>query len=519
MVQRSPIARLFRRIFSWRGLRCSLIVLAWTTTIIGLVYGEENWRGRRAWNKLRHEKEALGEKIDPKLFIPPPVPEEQNFAATPEIKSWFPSHRDWTDDYSRVSGKIGGRLKSGRVSRRFIDLVSWGAAFTAAQSGATNNTQQFKTEERDLQSRAKAAPAVLEGLKSSDATLDELRTASQRPYTRYPVVYDLDNPWGVLLPHLAKIKGACQRLELKACAELADGQSEKALEDVKLMLYLSDSLKEEWFLISYLTRIACVQITLQPIWEGLAEHRWSDPQLQELQARLQKDEFLENMRHSMAGERAAGILTVDLLYRQKYRLTDLMDPPDAAVGGFEFINLLGRIAPHGWYYQEQRNYCRLFDLQVGGTFDLEKKRIFPARFEQNSHEFERVLSGGRLGRTLHTLVRHQLVAAMMLPSLSKVQLRTAAAQATVNQAMEACALERFRLANGKFPQEPTALVPRFLSQLPNDLITGEPYKYVSRDDGQFTLYSIGWNEKDDGGIPGATLTDEAHGDWVWEYPR
>jgi hypothetical protein len=108
---------------------------------------------------------------------------------------------------------------------------------------------------------------------------------------------------------------------------------------------------------------------------------------------------------------------------------------------------------------------------------------------------------------------------MMLPSLSKVQLRTAAAQATVNQAMEACALERFRLANGKFPQEPTALVPRFLSQLPNDLITGEPYKYVSRDDGQFTLYSIGWNEKDDGGIPGATLTDEAHGDWVWEYPR
>ena len=38
------------------------------------------------------------------------------------------------------------------------------------------------------------------------------------------------------------------------------------------------------------------------------------------------------------------------------------------------------------------------------------------------------------------------------------------------------------------------------------------------DEGRFVLYSVGWNEKDDGGVPGKTRFDESEGDWVWEYP-
>ena len=51
------------------------------------------------------------------------------------------------------------------------------------------------------------------------------------------------------------------------------------------------------------------------------------------------------------------------------------------------------------------------------------------------------------------------------------------------------------------------------------MLTGEPYKYRRTDDGRFVLYSVGWDEKDDGGVPGKTLFDEKQGDWVWEYPQ
>ena len=107
---------------------------------------------------------------------------------------------------------------------------------------------------------------------------------------------------------------------------------------------------------------------------------------------------------------------------------------------------------------------------------------------------------------------------MLLPALSRVVVKSAAAQTVVNQAAIACALERYRLANGQFPEKLDALAPQFISPLPNDVLTGEPYKYRRTDDGQFVLYSVGWDEKDDGGVPGKTLFDEKQGDWVWEYP-
>ena len=83
----------------------------------------------------------------------------------------------------------------------------------------------------------------------------------------------------------------------------------------------------------------------------------------------------------------------------------------------------------------------------------------------------------------------------------------------------ACALERYRLANGQFPEKLDSLTPQYISRLPNDVITGQPYKYRRADDGQFILYSVGWNEKDDGGVPGThSLYDDKEGDWVWDYP-
>src|SRR6266568_1719652 len=107
--ERSTLVRFFRWLFSWRGIRRILIVVAWTATIIALFYGEENWRGRRAWNKYRHELEARGEQLDWKAFIPKPVPAEQNFAATSFFEFLFinkTNRHNWNDDYDRASRKI-----------------------------------------------------------------------------------------------------------------------------------------------------------------------------------------------------------------------------------------------------------------------------------------------------------------------------------------------------------------------------------------------------------------------------
>jgi hypothetical protein len=525
--------RWFGWLFSWRTIRRCLFVLICLLTLVALFYAEEDWRGRRAWNKYRQELEARGEQLDYRTFIPKPVSDDQNFAATPFIKSWFlkenraPDGQSklWPDDYMRVGPNVSSLNSTDKGDRHFVNLVAWGTGFDAIRSGEMKPHQEFKSDKQDPESRARAAPAVLEGLKASETNLAELRAASRRPYSRYPVVYDLENPWGILIPHLANVKASCQRLLLRACAELVAGQGENALEDVKLILYLADSVKDEPFLISYLVRLACCNIATQPIWEGLAEHRWSDAQLLDLQTRLQRYDFLTDLNRPLEGERAAGILTVDLLIRKKFRLGDLgyVDGQTDPTGG-DLVNLVSKIAPRGWYYLEQLNFCRIYQDQLQGAFDAAKKRVSPSQISSNARRMEQRISGGRLGRSLNAVIHHQVIASLLLPALDKIPMKGALAQTAADQAALACALERYRLAKGQFPENLTALVPQFISQLPSDVITGEPLKYRRTDGSQFVLYSVGWNEKDDGGTIARIkespnkAQDVTQGDWVWQFP-
>jgi hypothetical protein len=85
----------------------------------------------------------------------------------------------------------------------------------------------------------------------------------------------------------------------------------------------------------------------------------------------------------------------------------------------------------------------------------------------------------------------------------------------------ACALERYRRANGQFPATVAALAPKFISALPHDVINGQPLKYRRTGDGLFVLYSVGSNETDDGGEVALSKYGIPHwkdGDWVWRNP-
>jgi hypothetical protein len=111
-------------------------------------------------------------------------------------------------------------------------------------------------------------------------------------------------------------------------------------------------------------------------------------------------------------------------------------------------------------------------------------------------------------------------ASLAIPNFTKATLTTAKNQTFVNEAQVACALERYHLAHGDYPETLDALLPQFMDQLPHDLIGGQSLHYRRTDDGKFLLYSVGWNEKDDGGVVDTKIHAEhdsrEYGDWVWE---
>ena len=110
-----------------------------------------------------------------------------------------------------------------------------------------------------------------------------------------------------------------------------------------------------------------------------------------------------------------------------------------------------------------------------------------------------------------------------MPATTEARTEFAFGQTRVNEAIVACALERYRQAQGQFPESLEPLSPRFLPNMTHDLITGAPLLYRRTPDGQFILYSVGWNEKDDGGVevvshPRSYEAELMEGDWVWRYP-
>jgi hypothetical protein len=522
------IVSLFRRLSGARGMWRFLIVLAWTVTIIGLWYGEENWRGRRAWNQYREATEARGESLDFAAYIPKPVSDEQNFAATPFLKSFIlrRSADILTNDlFARAADHVDKTIPvKERGHRHFTDLVAWQLAATALQNGELKREQKFETDQTDLAARAAAAPAILEGMKPDQAEFAETRAASTREFSRYPLYYDVENPWDILLPHLARIKDVCRRLSLVSCAELAAGQTGQALADEKLMLALADSVKSEPFLISLMVRVSCIEIAVQTVWEGLADHRWTEAQLQELQARFLSYDFMADLQQPLKTERAMGVLTVDLLNRKKSPIDPALffNSQDQWRLEMAAFDLFGRVMPSGWFYREKLNYCALLDAQSKGVMDLGAKTISPSRIAAKTDELTRQIYGGPSVSPLKAFLRHRVIAAMVLQqgffNLPNIPVKIAVAQTTADQAALACALERYRLAHGQYPGQLDALTPQYMARQPHDVITGQPYKYRRTDDGQFILYSVGWNEKDDGGVPGKTLFDQTQGDWVWSYP-
>jgi type II secretory pathway pseudopilin PulG len=107
---------------------------------------------------------------------------------------------------------------------------------------------------------------------------------------------------------------------------------------------------------------------------------------------------------------------------------------------------------------------------------------------------------------------YQLLAIIAVPNWTKAVQTFAFNQTKADEAQIVCALERYHLAHGNYPRTLNELVPQFVDKLPHDIIGGQPLKY-QQTDGQFLLYSVGWNETDDGGQFNHSY-DQA--DWVWQ---
>lgn len=527
----APFERFFSWLFSWRPIRAALFLGVCLATLVALFYAEENFRGKRAWKAYVREQTAKGEKLTLAEFIPLPVPDDQNFVLCSLLKpilviEFVPVPRTLYDGKSRrtvphlwrdtngwarlarldrtwgASKKLHKPSENELLTNGWIDLAGWQAEYRAG------------TNLIGVPTGATPATEVLVALRPLEPDVAELQEeAARRPLARWPIYYDTNAPWGILLPHLAHGKRITSLLQLRSAARLAAGDAQGGLADIELGLRLTESFRDEPFLISQLVRSVCHEILLQPVKEGLARHQLSAGQLGELQKKLGSVDLLAAYRLSVRAERAMNCEW------DRFAKQDINWQFGGNAIGYPYssAHLFFRFAPSGWIYQNQLRFCRLHDQFSLPAVDVQTRRVHPPLAIGAESAVQQ--SKGPFSVLAKLIYMHS---ERFLPGIASGARKFGHGQTQLDQAVLACALERFRLAHGQYPESLDALVPRFIEKMPHDLITGQPLKYRRTEDGLYLLYSVGWNEKDDSGVEAKSnigTPEPQSGDWVWKLPK
>jgi hypothetical protein len=501
--------------FSRRALRFYAWLLVGVISVIVLFYAEESWRGKRAWAALQREAAARGESLELSSVIPPPVPDDQNFALAPGVPKLIepnslPFYHGGPDKWP--AAQFNWALQQP------IDLAAWQTFFRRHPLTTSNTTTDNVSRLAFPVGPEPQAPAadVLLALSRYDSALAVLRAANQRPKVRYPFAYDygwfaLAGPYG---SPAENIYAAVHILCLRAVAELAQDQSEAALQDTLLALRLADSFRQEPYDQLHRSRAAMLRFCLQPVWEGLAGHRWNEAQLFTLQQRFADMDPLPEFRVWARGETLLMMNLADQFHAfLKGRDSVWGDRLASAEDSDRFWVWFFRVVyPVGWLYQDKVWIYRFYERRADTS-----KALNPANQKQWYAEMRRAIDPALL--------------IMVAPKLQEVFREGAQGvlffQTVCQEVTVACALERCRLAQGQYPASLATLVPTWLKQVPTDLLAagGAPLKYRREADGGFVLYSVGLNRVDDQGKPGSLDKDWRgvqsdsprldEGDWVW----
>jgi hypothetical protein len=571
-----PAQRAVGLLFNRSWFRRGLFLLACMVVFVALFYAEEDWRGKRAWDQCKRQMRAKGAVLDWNAYIPAPVPDDQNAFEAPRMREWFvlengfltvqrpPAARsagpalawrkgvhprpvtlaqveftsvetnldkadtilrwddpDAPDQLHRMLLAVVGPNLQGSASMvlfaRPLDRVAPGLIVVAASSmsaqkqvrdfvqGQTfgsvglllerSGASSFRVELAGANGHYDSAADYLAWSGQFDTNLDAIREALKRPCARMAGSYErpLERP----IPNFVEFRSVAQALAQRAQCRLLLGQPEAAMSELTLFHGLSRLLNAKPTpLVSTMIDTALAGVYTGVVADGLRLGAWHEPQLAALQQQLEQIDLLPSMSESLAVARAESLGSLESMGAGE----------SAALSSHRqraFLWFLHfRMGPRGWVYQNMRSIA----LAGQSVIELlDNPGVIPARrMDSLNRQFETMR---------HHFSPYSFFSAIAIPNYLLAAGTVARNQTLVHEAFTACALERYRLARGQYPETLDALIPQFAGKLPHDVIDGQPLKYRRTADGRFFLYSVGWNEKDDGGVPGKSASE---GDWVWQ---
>lgn len=481
---------------SWRpNWRMLLRIGAGATAVAVLLvvlalsfYGFQSWQSRRQWAAFQKQLKQRGESLDVTGVIPGPVPDEQNLAQSPAFQKFL---------NQKPTDKSAASLLRESLKHSAIDPNSGaGTTFHSPwmQQGPAPLDQYAvwiapKFIRGSTQDRQQLATTVWDGMQPLQADLAALASVAHLPFFQATTNRTAATIYETNPRELAALEQAHFLFQLRACALVALNRNTEAGADVMTGLRLARLAAQSPDMKSSLRIQVMLGRTLQPIWEGLAKRAWDEPQLAGFQQELASFDLL--------GIHTNTIHRTVLAHIETWRaIPDSGTPPQSIPqpGGVYVQRREWAWQPGVWWYGN----CE--QLYRAGQNAIARVDATAGRVAQDFDWSD--LSGLPLGAVVNQLFQQA-------PWWGSNPSLVSFAQTAANQGVIACALERYRLARGAYPESLDQLVPIYLSHIPCDISRGRPMFYALDDQGGYSLRGAGSN----GNIDPLASSD----DWVWAF--
>lgn len=469
------------------------LLAAAPVALLGLMFSWNRFSGKGEWARVKKDLLDRGEKLTLVELAPPPVPDEANFFADP---LWVELHPGGTGANPGEAGVPKGRRQLDVLQRpatdpHFQELMANYPEFSFTGSTVHQSLLKLasKEKESDLRRRRRAAEFTLAAMKESEPVLKRVEELAPRPESAFPVDYEAGLK--MELPHIPYVLVLGQALKMRASAEMSLGDREAAHRDILTLQRLTRVLAKEPTLIFPLVRLNLENMALLAMAEGAKAHIWTEDELAEFERILAPVDFVPDLVLALRGERGCFNQTAEDLRKSTRRRQfpgSSVSPADRVLSLSHDQAFANRLIQE-WIDEIKKAPEQGLTSRSMSDTELEALKKNPLRKIRN------------------------ILSSLFLSSLPGASRKFAWTQDQVRLTRVACALERYRLRDGDYPDDLAVLVPEFLPALPVDIVTLGPVHYRKDEKEGFLLWTPGWDEKDDGGKPADRETNE--GDWVW----
>jgi hypothetical protein len=327
----------------------------------------------------------------------------------------------------------------------------------------------------------------LERARAAEA-IELARAMPNYPSGRYAIKWAKD--WvSTLLPHVQEARKVAYLMDYDARLRAQDNDLVGALHDAKAVLYASRAIGDEEILISQLVRIAVDNVVVNILERTLACGRAPEPSLLDLQKELEKEAQTPYFLTGIRGERAClnemlqNIQDGTISFAEYWRLANSVTgfvPPSSSSSNYGipvlnslrmYVNIRNERAQMLHYVNQVVEASKLPTWEQAEAIDAQDKLLL--------HE-----PGFWVA---------------LCPAVQKVLQADLRTKAILRTAYTALAMERFHLANGRWPGKLDELVPQYLSNVPVDPYDGAPLR-MSRKGSAVIVYSISQDKVDQGGV-------------------